>query len=176
MRDARGLELVDVALALQVQAAAADVGRVDDEAERHLALHARRPQVRGRVLELEVDGLHRERQVGAAGAAARGLSTLPFETTTIGWNGGLPPSSSESFSVDAVVEDAGADAGDGLRVERVGHAEARLEDVVVGLREAARLAAEQRLHPRIAGDDEVVALVLEAVARPGRCRCSGCRR
>ena len=28
-----------------------------------------------------------------------GLSTLPFDTTTIGWNGGLPPSSVESFSV-----------------------------------------------------------------------------
>ena len=34
-----------------------------------------------------------------ANAAPPGLSTLPFDTVTIGWNGGLPPSSVESFSV-----------------------------------------------------------------------------
>ena len=28
-----------------------------------------------------------------------GLSALPFATVTIGWNGGLPPSSVESLSV-----------------------------------------------------------------------------
>ncbi len=28
-----------------------------------------------------------------------GLSTLPLETVACGWNGGLPPSSVESFSV-----------------------------------------------------------------------------
>ena len=28
-----------------------------------------------------------------------GLSTLPLATVTIGWNGGLPPSSDESLSV-----------------------------------------------------------------------------
>ena len=31
--------------------------------------------------------------------APPGLSTLPFDTVTCGWNGGLPPSSVESFSV-----------------------------------------------------------------------------
>ncbi len=31
--------------------------------------------------------------------APPGLSALPLATVTIGWNGGLPPSSDESFSV-----------------------------------------------------------------------------
>ena len=33
-----------------------------------------------------------------ANATPPGLSALPFDTVTIGWNGGLPPSSVESFS------------------------------------------------------------------------------
>src|SRR5688572_15979588 len=32
-------------------------------------------------------------------APPEGLSTLPLDSVTIGWNGGLPPSSVESFSV-----------------------------------------------------------------------------
>ena len=34
-----------------------------------------------------------------ANATPPGLSALPLDTVTIGWNGGLPPSSVESFSV-----------------------------------------------------------------------------
>ena len=43
------------------------------------------------------------------------------------------------------------------------HAETRLERIVVRVREAARLAAEERLHARIARRDQIVALALEAV-------------
>ena len=48
-----------------------------------------------RVLPVDAEGQGRRRV--AAGAA--GLSTRPFDTVTCGWNGGLPPSSVESFSV-----------------------------------------------------------------------------
>ena len=95
-----GRQLVDVALALQVEAAAADVGHVDGEPERHLALHARRPHVGGRVLEHRVLAVDAERQVAAAPPLPPpGLSALPLATVTCGWNGRLPPSSVESFSV-----------------------------------------------------------------------------
>ena len=35
----------------------------------------------------------------AADVPPAGLSTMPLATVTIGWNGGLPPSSVESLSV-----------------------------------------------------------------------------
>ncbi len=95
-----GLQLVDVALALQVEAAAADVGHVHDEAERNLALDAGRPHVGRRVLEHRVLAVDDERQVAAIRPAPpAGLSALPLAIVTCGWNGGLPPSSVESFSV-----------------------------------------------------------------------------
>ena len=50
------------------------------------------------MLELDILRLDPERQVRASGSTAPGLSTLPFDNVTIGWNGGLPPSSVESFS------------------------------------------------------------------------------
>ena len=51
---------------------------------------------------------------------------------------------------DAVVEHAAAGAQDRLVVDRVGHAEARLDGVEVGLGEAFRLIAEERQDRRIA--------------------------
>ena len=92
-------QLVDVPLALQIDAAAADVGDVHGEAERNLALDADAPHVGRRVLEDRVLAVDAERQVAEPDGAAAGLSTLPLETVTCGWNGGLPPSSVESFSV-----------------------------------------------------------------------------
>ena len=65
---------------------------------------------------------------------------------------------------DAVVKDAGARARDRLVVDRVGCAQARLEHVPVHVREAARLAAEERQHSRVTRHHEVVAVAFEPVA------------
>ena len=50
------------------------------------------------MLELDILRLDTQRQVRPAGPPPPGLSTLPADTTAIGWNGGLPPSSVESFN------------------------------------------------------------------------------
>ena len=96
--------------------------------------------------------------------APPGLSALPLATVTIGWNGGLPPSSDESLSVVRLWNTPTLRADDGLLVDRVRRAEARLEHVVVRIREAARLAAEERLHARVRRHGQIVAVALEPIA------------
>ena len=66
---------------------------------------------------------------------------------------------------DAVVEHAGAHLDDRRLVERVRHADARLEHVLVRLGEPARRALEERQHRRIVVDREVAGRRREAVAR-----------
>ena len=94
-----------------------------------------------------------------------GLSALPLAIVTCGWNGGLPPSSVESFSVTRLWKMPPLARNDRLVAERVAHAEARFERVRVRLGEAARLAAEQREHGRIVRQRAVGRVAFEAVAR-----------
>ena len=157
------LQLVDVALTLQIDAAAAQVGDVHGEAERDLPLDADAPHVGRRVLEDRILAVDAERQVAAPACrrdrvvhAAVGDGGLRLERR-------VAAEQRRVVQRHAVVEDAAAGANDRLLVELIRHAEARLEHVVVRLREAARLAAEERLDARVG--QALAAVALESVAR-----------
>ena len=179
--DRARLQLVEVALALQVQPPAADVRDVCHDAPRQLALQREAPVVGGRVLELDVLRRHHEREV-LGGGAARHVGR-PVGDADLGLERRVAAEQRRVVERDAVVEDAGPRAQDGLGIDRPGDAEARLEHVAwvsenprgspwnsagtAGRRPRAPVAGLGR--EPVPGQHDAV----EAVARRGSPRSSG---
>ena len=168
--DRAGPQLVDVEFALQIEPAAADVADVHHEPQWHFALDPGRPHVRGRMLEHRILRRHAERQVGGGRRASGRVVDDAVGDRDHRLERRVAAEQRRVVERDAIVEHAGADARDGLLVDRVGDAEPRLERVVVRFREPARLAAEERLHAWDRRQPAGCCPRLRIRRRAGRCR------
>ena len=133
-----GLELVDVALALEVRPHPAHVGDVGRDVPGKLALEGEAPTVGRGVIEDGVLLRHDQREVPLGGP-----QRLIDESAK-------PQQQGRVVQGDPGVEDASPQSQHRLGIDLPGHAEARLEDERMGLGEPAGQAVEEPLVLRVA--------------------------